>query len=153
MQILLLKSLDNLGTQGDIVEVAPGYARNYLIPRKLGLISTPETIKLQAKLRRSSEKKVEEGKDHYLELGEKIASLSRTIAVKAKEDGQLFGSVTAVDIARLLNDHGVRIDRKMIELEAPIKSLGVYTVPIKLPLNVETTTKLWVVSETQEKSS
>jgi large subunit ribosomal protein L9 len=147
MDVLLIKDVDKLGREGDLVSVADGYARNYLIPRGRAVVASDKTAKLQEKIR--SERLAREAAErHELEeLAEKLSNVSLTTAVKVGEDEQLYGSVTAQDVAALLEEEGFQIDRKKIVLENPIKALGVYAIEVRLLPEVAGTIKLWVVKE------
>ncbi len=148
MEILLLKDVDKLGTEGDIVQVADGYARNYLLPKGIAIVATKDKIVLQKKLKQRRQQKIEKELEEAKVLAEKISTISCTIPVKVGEDDKLFGSVTAADIARLLKeDEGIEIDKKNIMLVNPIKSLGVYAIDIKVHPDVKGTMKLWVIKE------
>jgi large subunit ribosomal protein L9 len=147
MQVLLLRKTEGLGSEGDIITVADGYARNFLLPRKFAVKATKSTIELQRKLIAEREKKAAQELEEHRALAERISTLSLTVAAKVGEDDQLYGSVTAGDIAKLLGEEGIEIDRKKILLEAPIKNLGVYAVEVGLHPEVKSTMKLWVVKE------
>ena len=147
MDVLLLKKVDNLGLEGDIVSVADGYARNFLIPSKAAMLATKSSIKLQEQLKKKRELKAQAELGEAKALAERIENLSLTIPVKVGEDEKLFGSVTNKDIAELLAKEGVEIDRRHIELGDPIKSLGVYSVKIDVHPEVKAALKLWIVKE------
>ncbi|RMH72182.1 MAG: 50S ribosomal protein L9 [Gemmatimonadetes bacterium] len=145
MEIILLEDVARLGTKGDVTRVADGYARNYLFPKKLAVKNTPsnqryfEHLESQAKLRQDKLKHEAE------KLAHKLEDVSCTAAVQAGEDDKLFGSVTSADIANLLKAQGIDIDRRKIQLDEPLKALGVYVIPIKLHPEVEAKVKVWVV--------
>ena len=147
MDVLLIKDVDRLGREGDIVTVADGYARNYLVPRKIAMIASAGTVKLQKKIRGERIAREAAEQRDFEELAEKLSNVSVTIPVKVGEDEQLYGSVTAQDIADLLKEEGFAIDRKKVVLENPIKALGVYAIEIRLHPEVTATAKLWVVKE------
>lgn len=147
MQIILREDVSSLGKAGDLVKVANGYARNYLIPRKMAVEATPRNLKaLEHEKLLIEHKKRRELKDSE-SLKEKIESISCTIGVKVGEDDKLFGSVTSMDIEEGLKREGVEIDRRKIELEEPIRTLGVYTVPIKIAPETQAKLKVWVVKD------
>jgi large subunit ribosomal protein L9 len=132
MEVILREEIDNLGRRGDVVKVAPGYARNFLLPKRLAVAATESNKKIveqekQAHLRREA-KEIGDAQD----LGKLIAAVTITIAQKAGENDHLFGSVTAGDIAASLEKHGYHIERKKIQLDEPIKQLGEYKVGIRL---------------------
>jgi len=147
MNVLLLKDMEKLGREGDIVTVADGYARNYLVPRGCAVVASHKTIKLQQKIRSERLAREAHERQEFVELAEKLSNVSVTTAVKVGEDEQLYGSVTAQDIIDLLKEEGYEIDRKKVVLEHPIKSLGVYAIEIRLHPDVTAPIKLWVVKE------
>ncbi|MGP0071089.1 MAG: 50S ribosomal protein L9 [Bryobacteraceae bacterium] len=147
MDVILREDIDKLGTRGQLVKVAPGYARNFLLPNKMAVPATESNKKIveqerQAHLRR--EAKVEgEAKD----LGKMLSAVSISIAQKAGENDQLFGSVTAKDIAEALEKQGYTIERRKIVLEEPIKTLGEFKVPVRLHREVTAEVTVTVVKE------
>ena len=147
MKVILLKDIDRLGTIGDEVIVKDGYARNYLIPNKFVVESTPGALHIieqkKKEKARAEQKRVEECQ----ELSEKIKAASCTISVDAGEEDKLFGSVTTEMIAEALSSEGIDIDKKKIVLEEPIKTLGVFNVDIKLHPEVKTQARVWVVKK------
>lgn len=147
MQIILKEDVENLGRAGELVTVRDGYGRNYLIPRGLGVLATPRNVR-----RLEHEKRVIDQRNAKLArdaatLKEQIEKLSLTIAKQAGEEGKLFGSVTSREIAEALSEEGLEIDRRKLRLEQPIKSLGVFTVEVKLTSAVAAELKLWVVAK------
>jgi large subunit ribosomal protein L9 len=147
MKVILRENVKGTGEAGDILEVKPGYARNYLIPKGLAYISSNKNIKIfdlekQQKLKRV-EKLLAEAELQKVEL-EKV---SLTTTVKVSEDGKLFGSVNAQSISDLLKEKGYDINHRKIILEEPIKELGVYEVGINLAHGVDAHVKVWVVKE------
>jgi large subunit ribosomal protein L9 len=152
MEVILREHVDNLGRRGEIVKVADGYARNYLLPRKMALLATAgnkkviEREKEKFDLKEAEEQKVAQG------LADRIASADVQIARKVGETDALFGSVTNADIAESLAAKGFEIDRRKIQLHEPIKKLGEYDVPVKLHRDVVLTLKVKVVAEGAQKS-
>jgi large subunit ribosomal protein L9 len=147
VKVILNKKVETLGEVGKVVEVADGYARNYLIPRGLAIEATAKNLKLfqqrqKVELARRAKKKGEAE-----DLAQKIEALSLTIAAKSGDKERLFGSITSQDIVRALENEGLKIERKKVLLESPIKTLGIYTIPIKLHPEVTADLKLWVVKE------
>jgi large subunit ribosomal protein L9 len=136
-----------LGTRGDTVNVRPGYARNFLFPRKFAVAATDANKRIFEEEERVSmrrdivEMRTAKGK------AAKLADVSCTITVKVGDDDKLYGSVSAADIAKELVDQGFDIDRKRILLEEPIKKIGVYTVDVKLHREVSVPIKVWVVKQ------
>jgi large subunit ribosomal protein L9 len=147
MKIILRQDYGKLGTIGDIVEVKDGYARNFLLPRKIGYQASAGSLRAL-----EEEKKQHQNRDkkelHQAEhLAAELEKVSVTLKVKVGEDEKLFGSVTAQMIADALKEKGVSLDKRTIELEEPIKALGIYTVNIKLFKTVTGNLKVWVVQE------
>ncbi len=145
MNIILLENVPNLGSIGDLVKVKPGYARNYLLPRKLGAVATPENVKQFEHQKRVVAQRMDKLKKGAEELKIKLEATSLQLARQVGEEDKLFGSVTARDIADALTDAGFDVDRKAIELEAPIKTQGVFQVSVKLYQDVIASVKVWVV--------
>jgi len=136
MKVILKEDVDRLGSIGDIVNVKPGFARNYLIPRNLAVEANPRNIKEFEHYRRVLQQKAERIKNAAQHLADKMSSTPVTIKVKAGEEDKLFGSVTTIDIEKALREKGCDIDRKKIQLDEPIKRLGEYKVPVKLHKDV-----------------
>lgn len=147
MQVLLRKDVERLGQIGAVVDVKPGYARNYLLPQGLAVTLTPGNIRRVEieKLRDEQQRHVEEQEMKL--LAERLSSASITISAKANEEGHLFGSVTAEKIADMLLADGYKIEEKMIQLTEPIKELGVVEVPIQLKPDLVSSCKVWIVAE------
>lgn len=147
MKVILTQSYETLGKEGDIVNVKPGYARNFLIPNKIALDYTPGNMKRYDQMQKVKDvRQVKEHKSATM-LAESLNKISCTATVAVGEEDKLFGSVTSQDIANLLKEKGFEIDKRKIILEEPIKALGIYTIPIKLHPEVEAKIKLWVVKE------
>ena len=148
MEVILREHVDNLGRRGEVVKVADGYARNYLLPRKLALLATEgnkkqiEREKVKFDLKEAEEQKVAQA------VADRLANVELEIARKVGETDALFGSVTNGDIAEALSTKGFDIDRRKIALHEPIKKLGEFTVPVKLHRDVIVTLKVKVVAET-----
>jgi large subunit ribosomal protein L9 len=145
MKLLLKVDVDALGQAGDTIEVKEGYARNFLIPKKMAIEATPENLRFLERENLHLEKQATRAEKQAESLAQKIETLSCTIPMKAGEADKLFGSVTSMDIEKYLKEEGLEIDRKKILLKEPIKSLGVYTVSIKLHPEVTADMKVWVV--------
>mgnify|MGYP000943703950 CR=1 FL=1 len=147
MKVILLEEVKKLGKKGEVVEVAEGYARNYLLPRKLAVPATSDAINTikqqQAAEARKAQRQLEEAKM----LAAQLAKLTVTIPVKTGEGGKLFGSVTAKDIAdALAAQHKFEIDKRKIELKEAIKAVGSYTVTLKIHPEVAAQLEVKVVS-------
>lgn len=147
IKVLLLAEVKELGSEGDVVSVVPGYARNYLFPRKLATEVTPETQKRVEKIKRAREAARLAQVEAAKQVAEKMSGSSLTIPVKAGETDKLFGSVTEVEIANALRGQGFEVEKTQVQLEKPIKELGVYEVPIRIHADVSATVKVWVVEE------
>ena len=145
MEIILLKDKEKLGKAGDKIEVADGFARNYLIPQGFALKSTESNVKRFKEIKRQRNIRQERKLKKAQELAEKIKSLSITIPVKVGEKDQVFGSVTKSDIAEQMKEKGYEVPKSNIKLEEPIRSLGIYEVPVSLEAGVNTEVKVWVI--------
>lgn len=147
MQIILQEDIEKLGTRGQVVEVKEGYARNFLLPKKLALEATPGNMKRLEKMRAIFAKKEATEKEAAQKLAELLTSVSLTLARKSGENEQLFGSVTAGDISEALAAQDYNIEKRKIALTDPIKVLGEYEIAIKLHREVNATVKLTVKKE------
>jgi large subunit ribosomal protein L9 len=147
MQVILRDRIENLGDAGDVVDVKPGYGRNYLIPKGLAYEASP------ANVRRMEAERAAQGRKEAETLGEArkqagaIEGVSLTFNARAGQEGKLFGSITSGDIADKLAEQGITLDRRQIELDEPIKSLGVHSVPVRLHTQVRPEIKVWVIAE------
>lgn len=148
MKVILRETVENLGKTGDIVKVSDGYARNYLLPRNLVFVADEQNVKAIEHHKKALAKKRDRERSEAQEVAKKIEQFSVNIARKVGENDKLFGSVTASDIAEALAKGGFKIDRRTIQLEEPIKQLGVVMVPVKLTTDVTAQVKVWVVQET-----
>jgi large subunit ribosomal protein L9 len=152
MKVILRQNHENLGTIGEVVEVKDGYARNFLIPRQLAYRATPgamRAIETEKKRYEAQQAKVE---SDARTQAEKLESVSITIPMKVGEEDRLFGSVTSQMIADELGRQGHEVDRRNIQLEDPIKRLGMYDVPVKLHSNVTANLKVFVVDKSAEET-
>jgi large subunit ribosomal protein L9 len=147
MEIILTTSVEGLGERGDIVKVKDGYARNYLLPRKMALPATKAMKKVMSEENKLRDIRDDKEKRTVLEMAEKMKDISVTIVVQAGEEDKLYGSVSEYDIARAITEQGYQVDHNMVKLEEHIKLLGVYTVPVQLHKDVEVQAKVWVVKE------
>jgi large subunit ribosomal protein L9 len=144
MQIILQEDIEKLGTRGQIVEVTAGYARNYLLPRKLALEASANNMKRLEKMRAAFAKQEATERDAAQKLGELLGAVSLEFARKAGENDQLFGSVTSADIAEALAAKGYNVDKRKIVLADPIKVVGDYEIPVKLHREVTASVKITV---------
>ena len=149
MEVILREDVDKLGHRGDLVRVADGYARNFLLPRRLAVIATEANKKIVEQERQAGLRREAKERSAAEELAALLNAVVLTTQQKAGEQDVLFGSVTAADIAGLLDKQGYNIDRRKIVLEAPIKTLGEHTVQIKLHRDVLATVKVVVNHEEQ----
>ena len=147
MKIVLRENVDSLGHRGDVVNVAPGYGRNFLIPKKLAFPDTPGFRKVLAAERRAKETRETQEKSEAETLAARISALRLAITRKAGEEGHLFGSVTAADIAELLAAQGVEVDKRRVILTEPIRAIGTHTVPVRLHREVTAQATLEVAAE------
>jgi len=147
MEVILLNDVRSLGKEGETVKVKDGYARNYLIPRKLAMPYAKGAIKIVEEKQKKAALKLEKEKKSAKEIAEKIKKLSLTISTEAGVEDVLFGSVTSEAIARALKQEGIEVDKKNITLDEPIKKLGVYNVKVKLYTDVTETLRIWVVKK------
>lgn len=149
-QLLLLEDVDALGRSGDIVKVRPGYARNFLLPQKKAIIATGQTLKLQEDLKRKRIERASEDRKAAEQLAKQLEGKVLTTHVKIDQDGHMYGSVTALDLARLCQKEGLDIERRHIILPQPIKMLGVYDIHLKLKEGVPAMIALEVLAEEPE---
>jgi len=146
-QVILRTDVADLGRAGEVVEVKPGYARNYLIPQGLAYSASEGNVRRLEGERQQTQLGMDRQKDRAEGLAAELEGRSVSFKVKAGEEGRLFGSVTTGDIAEQLASEGVTIDRRDIMLEEPIKDLGVFRVPVRLHADVRPELTVWVVAE------
>ena len=147
MKVILRKDVENLGIMGEVVSVKDGYGRNFLIPRDLAYYATDGAVRRLDAEKRQHNKKLANEKVKAEQLAVGLAEVQISVAMKVGEEGRLFGSVTPNMIAQELLTRGYEIDRRIIIIEEPIKSLGVFDAKIKLHPEVVATVKVWVISE------
>ena len=145
MDVILLKDVERLGTQGTIVKVRPGYARNFLVPSGLAVPSTPAQLKVIEEVTRQRQRQTAKVQAEADALRQQIEARTLKLTLTVGEGDKPFGSVTAHDLAEALTREGVRVEKHAIHLEEPIKTLGVYEVPVKLHSNVTATLKVSIV--------
>lgn len=141
------QDVDKLGKSGQIIKVKDGFARNFLIPKGMAMPSTSGNLKRLEQEKQRKVLQLEKVKQEAEKLKEKLAGLSLTLPVLVKEEEELYGSVTAADIAALLKEEGLEIDKNSIILEEPIRSLGIYEIPVKLHPEISAKVKVWVVKK------
>jgi len=147
MEVILLQDVEGLGKEGDSIKTKDGYARNYLIPKKLAAFASPAALKaLEVK-----KKKKADGEKKEIErlkvLAEKISQLSITIPVESGVNDVLFGSVTSESISHAIREEGIEIDKKNITVNEPIKKLGIYNAEARLHPEIKATLRIWVVKK------
>lgn len=152
MKVILKQDVEKLGKAGDVVKVAPGYGRNYLIPKHLALEATPGNVKVAEIEKVSQAKRDHREKESAELLAREIVKVTVTIRQKTGEEGALYGSVTALDIAEFLKSRKIEIDKRKIQLDEPIKAIGDYQVPIRLHRDVTVPVKVIVEPETEAAS-
>jgi large subunit ribosomal protein L9 len=152
MEVILLENIEKLGSRGQVVKVAGGYGRNYLLPKKLAVAATPQNRKLVEQQRVRFLKLEAKEKGDAEDLAKLLEGVSVTLTRKSGEKGTLFGSVTAIDIAEKLAAQGYNIDKRKIALDSPLKVLGEYDVPIRLHREVTASIKVRVESEGEAKA-
>lgn len=147
MQVILREDIDKLGKIGDTIKVKDGYARNYLIPMKKAIEATSKNMKALEHAKKMVNDRLRKLKKEASSVADTIRDLSITIKAKVGEEGKLFGSVTTMDIAEAAKAQGVKIDKRKIQLEEPIKRIGDHTVPVKLHSDVTAEIRVSVVAE------
>ena len=147
MKIILREDVDRLGSAGQTVEVKDGYGRNYLIPRNLAIPATKANLNAVGEIAKQLEVKHKKVRREAEIVKEKIEKLELSTEVLVGEEDKLFGSITNADVAQLLGQNGITVDKRSVLLEEPIKALGVYTVPVKIEREIVAQAKLWVVKK------
>jgi large subunit ribosomal protein L9 len=147
MKIILMEDVPALGRRGEIREVANGYARNFLLPKKMAIPATAGNVQNLEHLKRQHERAEQQVRDTARAAADRIGGLTLAVATRASDDGRLFGSVSAQDVAAFLERNQIAVERRRIQLEEPIKALGEYEVPIRLHHDVTATLKVTVTRE------
>jgi large subunit ribosomal protein L9 len=147
MKVILKEDVQNLGQQGDVVEVKSGYARNYLMPQKLAILFTKQQKKSIEEAQRVEERKLEREKGQLEYVFKQVEDLSLSLKMQSEEDSKLFGSVTKLDIVKLLEENGITIDKKYVDLSSPIKTLGEHKVNIMFTKEMSASFTLTVEKE------
>ena len=145
MKVILTEDVKSVGAMGDIVDVKDGFARNFLFPENLARLAIDSNLKIMEDIKKKKILAATKEKKEAEALKGKISALSCTIPVEAGEDDKLFGSVTSHDVSQAFESEGLSIDKRQINLEEPIKKLGVYTISVKLHPEVIAEVKVWVV--------
>jgi large subunit ribosomal protein L9 len=147
MDVILRQAVENLGKPGDVVKVKNGYARNYLLPHNLAYEATPGNLKRIEQEKNRLEAAEGQRRGSAQEIATKLEQVSLTFSARVGEEGKLFGSVTAGDIVQQLEQQGYHVEKRQIDLHEPIKSLGVYRVPIRLHADVKPEIRVWVIKQ------
>ena len=147
MRIVLREDVEKLGRRGEVINVAAGYARNFLLPKGKALSATEGNLKVVERERRRYVVHQAKEREEAAAIASRLAGISCTIVRKVGENEQLYGSVTSSDIAEYLAKEGVVIDKRRILLDDPIRALGIYTVPVKVHAEVQGEIRVWVVKE------
>ena len=147
MDVLLLKDVEKLGAQGAVVHVKPGFARNFLLPQGLAVPATDQQLKAAQERQRQHEDKAQRLKAQAELVKRKLESRSLTLKLSLGQDDKPFGAITAHEILEALAREGFELEKHALHLEEPIKSLGVFELPVRLQADVTATLKLWVVKE------
>lgn len=145
MKVILKEDIKGVGKLGEIINVAEGYGRNFLIPRKKAVEATPENVKVIEREKKKLEALLKASIHEAEELQKKVNEGSVTISRQVGEGEKMFGSVTSADIAEVLEKEGINVDKKQIYLEKPIKELGLFHVPVKIHQDITADLKVWVV--------
>jgi large subunit ribosomal protein L9 len=148
-QLLLLEDVEDVGRSGEVVNVKPGFARNFLLPKQKAVVADKFTLRMQARLKEERAKRADVERKESEELAKRLEGMLLAIEVKVDPDGHMYGSVTASDIVQLLESQGVQLERRNVVLIAPIKELGSRPVTLKLKEGVPATIILQVVSDIQ----
>jgi len=147
MRVILKEDVPNVGQAGETVVVKDGYGRNFLFPRNLAIPATKGNLKSIDEVRKQKELRDRKARRSAEKVKEKIEKLELSAEVLVGDEEQVFGSVTVHDVVGMLSEQGITIGKNMVQLESPIKVLGVYTVPIKIEKDVTADLKLWVVKK------
>ena len=152
MKLILKEDVEKLGSTGDLVDVKPGYGRNYLIPQAKAVMATPGAIKEYEALQREAELRAELTVEKAKQLAQKLEATSVTISASVGEDDKIHGTVTNIDVAASLEERDILIDRRKISIDQDIKTLGEYTATIDLLGDLNPQIKIWVVKEEDSES-
>ena len=147
MKLILIQDVDNVGNEGDVVDVKPGFGRNFLIPQKLAVTFSKSQLKQVEEKRSNEDRKIDRQKDVLLDLLSKVADLNITVKMKSEDGEKLFGSITKLDIEKLLVENDIVFDKKYIDLSAPIKTLGEHEINVKFSNDITGSFKLTIEKE------
>lgn len=149
MEVILQEDVPNLGQIGDIVRVKDGYARNFLLPRGLAVVADRRNVRVLEHQQRVANIKLQRQRKAGEALAQQLSQVTVSVTARAGEEGKLFGSVTNMDIERLLTERGFTVERRKILLDDPIKAIGTYTVPIQVARDLQTAITVTVEPETE----
>ncbi|MBN2324544.1 MAG: 50S ribosomal protein L9 [Spirochaetes bacterium] len=147
MNVILIKDVAGLGEEGDVKDVAKGYARNFLFPKRLAVKETPFTRNRMKEQKRKIELRKVKKREDAQKFADELSALSVNITAAAQENDKLFGAIHETDILKALGEMGYEVEKKNVLLSEPIKAIGVYKVPIKIYDNITAELKVWVVKE------
>ncbi|MDD2680175.1 MAG: 50S ribosomal protein L9 [Candidatus Omnitrophica bacterium] len=147
MEVILTKDVDKVGKAGAVVKVKDGFARNLLFPKGLAIPVTTANLKKIEQEKQKLTQELEKNKQEAIKIKERLDVLSLTIPVIAQDEKSLYGSITSLDISNALKEEGIELDKGKVILEEPIKSLGIYEVPIKLHPEISAKLKIWIVKK------
>jgi large subunit ribosomal protein L9 len=147
MEVILRQAVENLGKPGDVVKVSNGFARNYLLPRSIAFEATAGNLRRIAQEKSRLEAAENERRAVAQELATKLEAVSLTFSARVGEEGKLFGSVTAADIVHQLETQGFHIEKRQIDLHEPLRTLGVFRVPVRLHADVKPEIRIWVIKQ------
>ncbi|MFA5199560.1 MAG: 50S ribosomal protein L9 [Candidatus Omnitrophota bacterium] len=147
MEVILSKDVEKIGRQGEVVQVKEGFARNFLFPNNLARPATLASLKKLEEDKKATALLSAKAKEEFIKIKDRLSQLSLTIAALTQGEEKLYGSIHPHDISEALKEEGFQIDKSKIELIEPIKSLGIYEVPVKLHPEVTAVVKLWVVKK------
>ena len=147
MKLILIQDVDNVGNEGDVVDVKPGFGRNFLIPQKLAVTFSKSQLKQVEEKRSNEDRKIDRQKDVLLDLLSKVADLNITVKMKSEDGEKLFGSITKLDIEKLLVENDIVFDKKYIDLSAPTKTLGEHEINVKFSNDISGSFKLTIEKE------
>lgn len=152
-QLLLIEDVEDLGRSGDVVSVKPGYARNFILPKGLGIIADKNALRMQARLQEERQKRAAEDRSEAEALAKVIEGATLTAVVKVDAEGHMYGSVASLDIVHLMQEQkSLLIEKKNVQLKHPIKTTGVHQIPLRLKEGVEASFTLKVISEEGEQT-
>ena len=147
MKIVLLKTIKNLGKEEEVVEVKPGFARNFLIPKGLAIKVTKSSLGKLQELKQKKTKMIEKEKEEALNLKDKLEGISLTITTQAKEADEIYGSVNQAQILKALKEEGIELPKGKLTLDEPIKKMGVYNLKVNLYPQIQANLRVWVVKK------